>query len=303
MGYRVDFEFSPLYELVNSLELFLTRKSIKNVDLGTEWIKEIQAKVEEQNVDFGHQKSYPDIGYLSLFIWQSPVKDDVNDFVKWLRSLDPGQLYEKLFSYYSEALPADLGSLRDQYVDLILKWNDIYFSHIDPEINQVLQDSVDEWKGKEVGVDPIMFVEQVSGGIKIENYKNLQQVIMIPTFHLSPLITIYKYKNMVHVMYPVDLPDKDPNQPSKKLVRLTKALSDENRLRILKLVKEGPKTFTEILNQFKLSKSTVHHHLMLLRTAGLISAYHTDECCSETFVYRPSGLTELNGHINTYLEK
>lgn len=303
MGYRVDFEFSPLYELMNSLELFLTKKSIKNVELGPEWVNAVQEILDEHKVDLGNPKNLPCFNYLSLLIWQSPVKDDVEAFVKWLRSLDPGQLYERLFSYYSEVLPADLSSLRDKYIDLISVWNSVYFNGIDPIIIQTLRQSFNEWDGKEKGVDPVTFVDQVSGGVRIEDYKGLQQVILIPSYHINPLITIYKYKNMAHVMYPVDLPEKDSNQPSKKLVRLTKALSDENRLRILKLVKEGPKTFTEIQQHFELSKSTIHHHVMMLRTAGLISAYHTNECCTETFVYRESGLTELTQNINMYLGK
>jgi DNA-binding transcriptional ArsR family regulator len=303
MGYRVVFEFSPLYELVNSLELFLTKKSIKNVEIGTDWIKEVQEKLDVANVDFGNHKDYPSFCYLYLLIWQSPEKENVAGFLNWLTSLQPGSLYEKLFSYVSESLPTDLVGIRDQYVNLIRKWNHAYFSKIDPEILDILRDSIVEFEGKAISGDTVAFVERISGGLKIEQYEGLQQVILTPTYHTNPLIVISKLKNIAHIFYPIDMPDSDPAQPSKKLIRLTKALADENRLRILKLLSEGPKTFTEILQHFSVSKSTVHHHVMLLRTAGLISSYHTDECGTETYIYRPFGMQELTINFHEYLQR
>lgn len=303
MGYRVVFEFSPLYELVNSLELFLTKRSIKNVEIGTDWIKEVQEKLDAASVDFGNHKDHPSFCYLYLLIWQSPEKENVDGFLRWLTSLQPGSIYEKLFSYVSESLPTDLAGIRDQYVDLIRKWNNAYFSKIDSEIIDILSESIVEWEGKAISGDPVQFVERISGGLKIEQYEGLQQVILTPTYHTNPLIVISKLKNIAHIFYPIDLPESDPNQPSKKLIRITKALADENRLRIIKLLSEGPKTFTEILQHFSVSKSTVHHHVMLLRTAGLISSYHTDECGTETYIYRPIGMNELHENFHEYLQK
>jgi DNA-binding transcriptional ArsR family regulator len=303
MGYRVVFEFSPLYELVNSLDLFLTKRSIKNVEIGTDWIKEVQEKLDAASVDLGNHKEHPSFCYLYLLIWQSPEKENVDDFLKWLTSLQPGSIYEKLFSYVSESLPTDLAGIRDQYVELIRKWNNAYFSKLDSEIINILRQSVVEWEGKAISGDPVQFVERISGGLKIEQYDGLHQVILTPTYHTNPLIMISKLKNIAHIFYPIDIPESDPDQPSKKLIRITKALADENRLRIIKLLSEGPKTFTEILQYFSVSKSTVHHHVMLLRTAGLISSYHTDECGTETYIYRPIGMNELHEKFHEYLQK
>lgn len=303
MSYQVVFEFSPLYELVNSLELFLSKKSLKNVELGPEWINDIESKLDNSTIDLGNPKDLPDFTYLYLLIWQSPEKENIDLFLQWLKSLQPGSLYEKLFSYISETLPADLSTIRDKYVELIDKWNNIYFSEMDSDIIDFLRQSVIDSDRLPKVEDPILFVDRVSGGLKIEEYEGLRQVIMTPTYHTNPLITIRKLKNVAHILYPVDLPETDSTQPNKKLVRLTKALADENRLKMIKLLREGPKTFTEILQHFTISKSTVHHHVMLLRTAGLISSYHTDECCSEMFIYRPIGITELVTHFNEYLQK
>jgi DNA-binding transcriptional ArsR family regulator len=303
LAYKVEFEFSPLYELVTSLDLFLSKKFIKNVDIGTDWVKNIQMVLDNKNIQLGNPKDIPCFDYLYLLIWQSPEKENLHTFVKWLGSLDPGQLYEKLFSYLLGPVPADLITIRNKYMDLLIKWHEIYFEHIDKRIMETLQHSVKEWQAQSDECNSVMFVEKVSGGVRLEEYEGLHQVLLTPTYHISPLLTIRKNKYMVHIFYPVDLPVQDTNQPSKKLVRLTKALADENRLRILKLVKEGAKTFTEIQQQFDVSKSTVHHHLMLLRTAGLISVYHSSESCSDSYIYRELGIDELSQYLNVYIEK
>ncbi|MGB9940518.1 ArsR/SmtB family transcription factor [Methanosarcina sp.] len=53
-------------------------------------------------------------------------------------------------------------------------------------------------------------------------------------------------------------------------VRIFKALADINRLKIIKLLKEGELCVCELTTALSTSQSTVSHHLSVLRTAGLI---------------------------------
>ena len=56
-------------------------------------------------------------------------------------------------------------------------------------------------------------------------------------------------------------------------MRLTHALSDESRLRMLRFVADGPCTLTEVARFIGLSQPTVHHHLVQLRAAGLVRVH------------------------------
>lgn len=68
-----------------------------------------------------------------------------------------------------------------------------------------------------------------------------------------------------------------------EMVRLFKALADENRLAILQLLRQrcglacdvsaldAQRTVSEIAEEFDLALSTVSHHIKELRNAGLIS--------------------------------
>ncbi|WP_404450367.1 autorepressor SdpR family transcription factor [Sutcliffiella horikoshii] len=53
---------------------------------------------------------------------------------------------------------------------------------------------------------------------------------------------------------------------------LFKALSDENRRKILDLLKEGDLTAGEIADHFEMSKAGISQHLSVLKNAGLVYA-------------------------------
>jgi ArsR family transcriptional regulator, arsenate/arsenite/antimonite-responsive transcriptional repressor len=53
---------------------------------------------------------------------------------------------------------------------------------------------------------------------------------------------------------------------------LFKALSDENRRKILDLLRNGDLTAGEIANHFEMSKPGISQHLSVLKNAGLVYA-------------------------------
>ena len=63
----------------------------------------------------------------------------------------------------------------------------------------------------------------------------------------------------------------DALTPPLSVVRLHRALGDETRLRILKLLASRDLYLTEIAQQLDLSKPTIKHHLAQLRSAGLVT--------------------------------
>lgn len=51
-----------------------------------------------------------------------------------------------------------------------------------------------------------------------------------------------------------------------------KALGDENRLKILELLKQGEKCGNEILEKVKISQSTLSHHMKVMCISGIIKS-------------------------------
>jgi len=56
-----------------------------------------------------------------------------------------------------------------------------------------------------------------------------------------------------------------------KEVEILKALADENRVKILKMLRCGEMCVCDILDYLDLSQPTVSHHLKILYNAGLIN--------------------------------
>ena len=63
----------------------------------------------------------------------------------------------------------------------------------------------------------------------------------------------------------------DPLAPPQSVLRLHRALGDDTRLRILRLLRDQDFYLTEIAERLELSKPTIKHHLALLRSAGLVT--------------------------------
>lgn len=52
--------------------------------------------------------------------------------------------------------------------------------------------------------------------------------------------------------------------------KIFKALCDENRLRILELLRSGEKCACKLLEELRISQSTLSHHMKLLCNAGVV---------------------------------
>jgi ArsR family transcriptional regulator len=56
----------------------------------------------------------------------------------------------------------------------------------------------------------------------------------------------------------------------RKRADLFKALADENRLRILRMLQEGERCACELLDELQIGQSTLSHHMKILCDSGLV---------------------------------
>jgi ArsR family transcriptional regulator len=57
-----------------------------------------------------------------------------------------------------------------------------------------------------------------------------------------------------------------------KVAEICKALSDENRIRIIEMLTQGEKCGCELLEQLHITQPTLSHHMKVLENTGLISS-------------------------------
>ena len=119
---------------------------------------------------------------------------------------------------------------------------------------------------------------------------------------MRPWNLMNAYDDVSVVCYPVadESLGVDHTAPPARLVRLHKALGDEKRLRILKRLAGGGATLQELADQVGLAKSSTHHHLVILRSAGLIRVTLEDD---SRYTLRPEFIPEATRWLEAFLER
>ena len=81
--------------------------------------------------------------------------------------------------------------------------------------------------------------------------------------------------------------------------RIFKAMSDENRLRIIDLLKEKERTATDLLNVMDFGQSTLSHHMKILMNAGVVSAKRQGKWV--VYSVDPAAMDRMQEWIKKYL--
>ncbi len=150
-------------------------------------------------------------------------------------------------------------------------------------------------------------IEDVTNGLDYDIPLGVTRVVLVPTVVLRPLSLIDQHRETLLVCYAVadEFVDSDPEAPPSWLVRTYKALSDERRLRVLRRLSEGETTLDEITEMLGLSKSTVHHHMSILRAAGLVTVHmsQTDKGAKcTTYDLREHSLADATAFLDSYIQ-
>jgi DNA-binding transcriptional ArsR family regulator len=300
MSYQIKVEFHPLYELVSSMMVFASYKN--HYDLDKQWFHAIEEKLSSTFKDrIKEEEKLEDIPYIIHLMRLCPNKDSLADFLQWLHSFTVGEIYEMLFPYFGDYPVKDIGGFRDYFSELLTLWHSVY--KIEEKTIEALNEMTNHLKEVSTTMDPVDFVENCTNGIRVYPKEELHHVILVPSIHTAPLNRLYGGKNILIVQFAVDPPNDDQTVPSIRFMRKTKALADPKRLRILQYLTLEPRTFTEIGKEMKLSKSNLHYHLMLLRTAGFLRITNFMFMEPDKYETRSHGFTALNEEIANYVFK
>ncbi len=115
-------------------------------------------------------------------------------------------------------------------------------------------------------------IEQATNGLVYVPEAWVRRVILTPHLAMRPWNVTCAHDDAYVLCYPVadESLGVDRAAPPAHLLRLHKALADDKRLRILKLLATADRSLQEIADAVGLAKSTAHHHTVILRSAGLI---------------------------------
>ncbi len=121
-------------------------------------------------------------------------------------------------------------------------------------------------------MSPDRLVEKVTNGITFEMQPQVSGVLLIPSVVIRPWVVIAEHYTLRIFAYSVsdEVLTADEDAPPAFLIDTFKALGDEKRLRLLGVLAEGDLGLKELAKRADIAKSTAHHHLRVLRSAGLV---------------------------------
>jgi DNA-binding transcriptional ArsR family regulator len=148
-------------------------------------------------------------------------------------------------------------------------------------------------------------IEDVTRGLDYEVPIGVTRVVLVPSVVIRPLSLIDQQRETLLVVYAVadEFMESDPEAPPSWLLRTYKALGDEKRLRILRRLGEGEASLDELSSVLGLAKSTVHHHISVLRGAGLVRVHvpHEKGLRHTTYSLREEALGDAVGLLDSYV--
>jgi len=190
---------------------------------------------------------------------------------------------------------------KKQILDILESGYERVFRDLEPQIMPIIERDAEAKRALSQAISLERLVEVATNGFELVPEPGLRKVVLIPSYVERPWNHPTEYQDAKIFIYPVadESIAEDSSTPPLRLVRLIKALADERRLRILKMLMTGSYTLQEIADDFGAAKTTMHHHLAILRAAGLVLV-QSDE---KLYSLRQSNMPDLNQMIDSYLKK
>jgi DNA-binding transcriptional ArsR family regulator len=190
---------------------------------------------------------------------------------------------------------------KERILAVLRAWQ-VPFSGIEQRVAAILERDYDDRAQDRERLAPADLIEATTGGVRYLPEPGIARVVLGPSYFSRPYNFLMSARDWRFFGYPVAdsaLGPSDALTPPLSLVRLHRALGDETRLRILKLLASRDLYLTEIAQQLDLSKPTIKHHLAQLRSAGLVTI--TESGTVMYYTLRRNRLDDASAEIKAFL--
>lgn len=146
------------------------------------------------------------------------------------------------------------------------------------------------------GVEPATVVLEATNGFELSEDPPGRRVVLLPSYWFRPWLVIGYLDGLDIEVISTSVADEFLALPSEApppgLLKIFKALSDEGRLKLLRRMSTGPMSLGEATAELDVTKATAHHHLSILRQAGLVSLRGEGRATRYTLRADPAELIE-----------
>ena len=217
---------------------------------------------------------------------------------------------ELLFQIYPNLDWAnDVSELKSELVYYWQTYWDDFFSKKVPPLHDIWEQSIEEKRTILDKSGGTALLNQLSGYNELPDplpaNMPFTEVEIIPLFHTSQRKILYYGYGKVNILYDckrTEEREREIDNSRERSLSIMRALSDENRLKILKLIakKERFLNGKGIAEEVELSPSVVSRHLSQLKDSGLIEEYSPDKR-NITYSFKIERLKSFGHDIEAYL--
>jgi DNA-binding transcriptional ArsR family regulator len=157
-------------------------------------------------------------------------------------------------------------------LDTLQRWNEAIFRHLESEVAPILERDVRAKRALQRAASTERVIDSTLNGIEYVPEPGIREVVFFPSYLWRPWVILTDHLDLKLIVYSVsdESLTTTGEEPPTRLIKLYKALGDERRLRTLKKLAIADHSLQELADFLGLAKSTMHHHLTILRSAGLV---------------------------------
>jgi DNA-binding transcriptional ArsR family regulator len=183
---------------------------------------------------------------------------------------------------------------------LVSGWYEEVFEEQEATVMQILRRDIDLRRLQLSSLSSEDVIELATNGIEYVPESGIGRVLLIPSFACRPWVHTVDSGDLKIFCYPVadESVVADGTAPPPRLLAVAKALGDERRLHVLKLLSGGRYSLPEIAQYFGVPKTTMLHHLMILRSAGLVRVRSSDR----KYALHLATMPDVSDLLNAYLK-
>ncbi len=200
--------------------------------------------------------------------------DDLDFFTERVTKSEGGSAFspkkiEKILDIY-----ADTEAFGDAYLEAFQSYDEVFFAEEEKRIAPKIDAALENARQRAQELPFLELLEELSRGLQFEEFPGVTEIILVPTYWLSPLFTEVKCGGGREMMLFGGRPPGESLVPGEivpeDLLQFLKALADPSRLRILRYLMQEQLTQAELARRLRLRAPTLTHHLHILRLAGLV---------------------------------
>ncbi|MFP7478646.1 ArsR/SmtB family transcription factor [Terribacillus saccharophilus] len=193
---------------------------------------------------------------------------------------------------------ADISCLKEHLISVMEKWMEEVIRPEEKVLQDMLERDISNKKQKLDAMDKPAFIRWVTNSTSYKPEDAIDTILFIPHFYYRPWTVSADLPGTKVFYYPIHANSIDPDNrynPDTMLVRKYKALGDATRLNLLKRLMDGEQTLQQLTEQLSIAKSTLHHHLKMLKSAGLI------ESNKQTYYANKDSIASLDHELQSFL--